>query len=232
MQSLGSGYRALVIGASGGIGSAVVDVLRADADCGGVACLSRASHPGFDLADAGSIRAAAADLSGEGPFSLIFDATGALEIDGHGPEKSLRAVDADVMARQFAVNAIGPALLLQQFLPHLARDRRALVATLSARVGSIGDNRLGGWISYRASKAALNQIVRTVAVEVARTHPQAVIAALHPGTVATSLSDRFAGSRERFSPQQSAGLLLSVLDGLQPVSSGGFFAYDGSVIDW
>ncbi|MNL24833.1 C-factor [compost metagenome] len=136
------------------------------------------------------------------------------------------------MARQFAVNAIGPALLLKYFTPLLRRDRRSIFASLSARVGSIGDNRLGGWISYRASKAAQNQIIRTAAIEIARTNPQAIIVALHPGTVDTDLSQQFSKGKDLFTPKQSAARLMETIDGLTPAQTGQFFAYDGSRIEW
>ena len=231
MKSLPSGYRALVVGASGGIGAAAAELLRDEPGGGGVETLSRRDD-GLDLTEEGTIAAAAERLRDGTPFDLVFDATGALTIDGIGPEKTIRVLDPQAMAKQFAVNAIGPALIFKHFLPLLRRDRRAVFATLSARVGSIGDNRLGGWISYRASKAALNQIVRTTAIEAARTHPQAVIAALHPGTVTTPLSEPYSAGRERLSPDHSARMLLDVLDGLQPAQSGRFFAYDGSAIEW
>ena len=231
MKSLPTGYRALVVGASGGIGAAAADLLRDEPGSGGVETLSRRDD-GLDLTEEGTIAAAAERLRDGTPFDLVFDATGALTIDGIGPEKTIRVLDPQAMAKQFAVNAIGPALIFKHFLPLLRRDRRAVFATLSARVGSIGDNRLGGWISYRASKAALNQIVRTTAIEAARTHPQAVIAALHPGTVTTPLSEPYGAGRERLSPDHSARMLLDVLDGLQPAQSGRFFAYDGSAIEW
>ncbi|WP_182085028.1 SDR family NAD(P)-dependent oxidoreductase [Aureimonas sp. ME7] len=229
LTSLRRGYQALVFGATGGIGGAVAARLEADATCGRVVALSR--RDGFDLEDEGSIAAQAARLADQ-RFDLVFDATGALQIDGYGPEKALRAIDPAGMASQFAVNAIGPALILKHFAPLLPRDRRAIFATLSARVGSIGDNRLGGWISYRAAKAALNQILRTAAIEIARTHPRAVVAALHPGTVATALSDPFASARDRLTPEASAEALLAVLDGLPPERTGSFLAYDGSPIEW
>jgi NAD(P)-dependent dehydrogenase (short-subunit alcohol dehydrogenase family) len=231
LLSLREGYRAVVIGSSGGIGSAVAARLSADPRCGEVVALSRAG--GLDLLDEASIEAAAARIrEGGAPPDLVFDATGALVVDGYAPEKALRALDPAGMAAQFAVNAVGPALLLKHFAPLLPKDRRSLFATLSARVGSIGDNRLGGWISYRAAKAALNQILRTAAVEVARARPEAVLVALHPGTVATRLSDPFAGTRERLSPEAAAAALLSVLDGLTPAQTGGFFAYDGTPVEW
>ncbi|MBE7182916.1 MAG: SDR family oxidoreductase [Methylobacterium mesophilicum] len=230
LTSLPEGYRAVVIGGTGGIGAAVAGSLRNDPRCAAIVTLSRAD--GLDLVDEAGIRAAAERIAEGGEIDLVFDATGALTIDGYGPEKSLRAISAEGMRMQFAVNAVGPAMLLKHFAPLLPRGRRSLFATLSARVGSIGDNRLGGWISYRAAKAALNQIVRTAAIEIGRSRPEAVVVALHPGTVATRLSDPFASNRDRFSPAESAERLLRVLDALPSSASGGFFAHDGSPIDW
>ncbi|PPJ49446.1 C factor [Rhizobium sp. KAs_5_22] len=232
LPSLGRGYHALVLGASGGIGSAFLRAFEDDPACARATDLSRRAD-GFDVTDEASVADAAKWLDGEGiRFDVIVCATGALTIDGVGPEKSIRAIEADAMAAQFALNAIGPALVLKHFSGLLHRDRRSLMAFLSARVGSIGDNRLGGWISYRAAKAALNQIVRTASIEIARTRPQAVVAALHPGTVATALSDRFPAGHERFTPEDSVRRLLAVLDALEPVQTGGFHAYDGQTIPW
>lgn len=231
MNSLGTGYRAVVIGASGGIGSAVAAALEGDDGCGDLRRLSR-STDALDLTDEATVARAAARLAGEGgAIDLLFDATGALDIDGQGPEKSMRALDPAAMMRQFAVNAVGPALLIKHFAPLLARDRRAVFATLSARVGSIGDNRLGGWISYRSAKAALNQIVRTASVELSRTHPKALLVALHPGTVETGLTAAYPNAR-KVSPRQSAEALLGVLDTLPVSATGGFYAYDGQPIEW
>ena len=214
--------RSLVLGSNGGIGGAFVRHLP------GARGLSR--KDGLDWTR--PAEAEATLLSASGPFDLILDATGALEIDGHGPEKQLRAIEAEAMAAQFAVNAIGPALILKHHDHLLPRTGRAVIATLSARVGSIGDNGLGGWISYRASKAALNQIVRTAAIEISRKRPEAIVVALHPGTVATGLSAKFAGNRETFTPDEAAAKLLAVLDILSPADTGGFFAYDGLRIPW
>lgn len=217
--------RVLLIGASGGIGAALADALSA-AD---LTTLSR-SENGLDVTDESSVAAAAERV--EGPFDLVFDATGALEIDGRGPEKSLGDIDAQAMAAQFALNATGPALLLKHFAPKLARDRRAVFATLSARVGSIGDNRLGGWYGYRASKAALNQIVRGAAVEIARKRPEAVVLALHPGTVETALTAKYAGRHPTVKPAEAARNLLAVITARGPEDSGGFFAWDNQPIPW
>lgn len=232
LATLGRHFRALVIGASGGIGAAFVDSLRADPACGQVVTLSR-QEDGVDITDEPSLAAAAERLGAQGMiFDLILCATGALTINGIGPEKTIKAVSAEAMAAQFAVNAIGPALVLKYFSPLLAKNSRSIMAFLSARVGSIGDNRLGGWISYRASKAALNQIVHTAAIEIARLRPYAIIVSLHPGSVATSLSTPFAAGHARMTPPESAELLLKVLDDLSPQQSGSFFAYDGSKIEW
>lgn len=231
MDSLGSTYKAVIIGASGGIGAALAAALEADERCGGLVRLSR-SVDGVDLTDEQSIaRAAILVREKHGEIDLVFDATGALEIEGTGPEKALRALDSAVMARQFAVNAIGPALLIKHFSPLLPRSRRAIFATLSARVGSIGDNRLGGWISYRAAKAALNQIVRTAAIEIARTHPQALVLALHPGTVATRLTTPFRHG-DGTAPEEAAASLLQVIDRLSASETGKFYAYDGQPVGW
>lgn len=219
--------RAIVIGASGGIGNAVAGALENRG--AEVVRLSR-SGTGLDLCREASIAEAASGLNG--PFDLILDTTGALEIGGNGPEKTIAAIEPEAMTAQFAVNAIGPALLLKHFHPLLPREGRAVFATLSARVGSIGDNGLGGWISYRAAKAALNQIVRTAAIEIARKRPEAVIVALHPGTVQSALTRKYVGRHPSVPPEEAARNLLAVIDGLGPNESGGFFAWDGKAVPW
>jgi NAD(P)-dependent dehydrogenase (short-subunit alcohol dehydrogenase family) len=229
---------ALVIGSTGGIGTALLAQLESDRTFAQVCGLSRASQPPLDLLDQASIAQAAKHVSGLMVTSgldlrLVVDATGTLFGDGHSPEKSWRQLDPVQMAHAFAINAIGPALLMKHFLPLFPKQGKAVFATLSAKVGSIGDNRLGGWYSYRASKAALNQLVHTAAIELRRGQPDAICVALHPGTVATGLSAPFAKSGlDVQPPAASASRILAVLDGLTNADSGGFFNHDGSRLPW
>ena len=183
MNSLRAGYKAIVLGATGAIGGAFVEALQRKPECAGVIGLSRRSDPPFDLANEESIAECARTLAPRGPFDLIIDATGVLTIDRLGPEKRLLDLDAARLSHAFLVNAIGPALLLKHFIALLPSKSRGIFATLSARVGSITDNRKGGWYGYRASKAALNMLLRTAAIEARRQRPEAVFAALQPGTV-------------------------------------------------
>lgn len=219
--------RALVIGASGGIGGALVSEIRSRGFA--VTGLSR-RRDGLDITSEASVAAALGALDGD--YDLIITATGALKIGETGPEKALRQLDESYLVAQFAINAIGPALILKHALRLLPRDRRAVFAALSARVGSIGDNRLGGWYGYRASKAALNQFLHGAAIEVARSHPHAVLAALHPGTVATPFTRGFVKPENAVPPQAAAKNLLNVLEGLDAARSGGFFDYAGREIPW
>ena len=219
--------RALVIGASGGIGAALAAALGADPYYEVIA-LSRTGVPAIDLTDEASI-AAAADRVG-GPLHLIINAVGALHIDGRAPEKRLAELSAARLAAAFAVNAIGPALVLKHFAPLLARDERAVFATLSARVGSIGDNRLGGWYGYRASKAALNQFVRTAAIEIGRTRPHAFVLCVHPGTVKTRLSAPITGGTRGRDPAVAAAQLLAVIRAVK--QSGVFVDQTGAIVPW
>ncbi len=230
-----------MFGASGGIGAALANALAARDDVAEVLAGSRsAAAPGhakmrpfaFDLQDEASIAAACAGIGA--PLDMVLVATGRLtRADGTGPEKALRAVTGEGLAEMFAINAIGPALIAKHALPLLRRDRRSVFAALSARVGSISDNRLGGWHAYRASKAALNMLVRNLAIELSRSHPQAVAVTLHPGTVDTGLSQPFqkgVPAEKLFTPQVSAERLLAVLDGLAPADSGRLFAWDGAEV--
>lgn len=217
----------LIIGASGGIGAALSDAAAARG--ARVTGLSR-RQDGFDITDPASVAAHLGRL--EGPFDRVIVATGILAPPGGAPEKALARIDAAEMARVLAVNTIGPALVLGHLPRLIPRDRPAAIGVLSARVGSIGDNRIGGWHSYRASKAALNQIIRGAAIELARTHRQAVCVALHPGTVATPFTADYAGRHKVTPPGQAAENLMSVLDDLTPDQSGGFFDYSGKPVPW
>lgn len=231
LYSLGSNYRALVIGSTGALGTAFAQALRNDPQCACVTELSRRTTPGFTLEDEASIAAAASALRDDGPFAFIIDATGALTIDGSGPEKHLGALDTNKLLRSFQVNTIGPALLLKHFLP-LLRHERAIFAKLSARVGSISDNQKGGWYGYRASKAALNMMLQTAGIEFARKNKQTVIVALQPGTVASPLSQPFASASHTISAAESVSGLLKSIDALEPVSGAHFVDYAGQPIAW
>lgn len=219
--------KALVIGDSGGIGAAVADALRQR----GAKVTGLSRRDGLDLTDPDSVEGTAQALAGQ-RFDLIFNATGALVIDGHQPEKTIRAIDADAMNAHFALNATGVALLLRHFSPLMHEDARAVFASLSARVGSIGDNGFGGWISYRAAKAAQNQIIRTAAIEIARLHKDHIVIALHPGTVETPLTRDYANRYPTITAEESAGALLSVIDRLTPKDNGGFRDWKGAPIPW
>ena len=224
------GRDAIVIGASGGIGAAFVEALSAEPGRGRIFALSRRAS-GFDIRREDDVARAAAALAAEDTApDIILVATGVLAPDGARPERSLAEIDAARMAEVLEVNAIGPALVFKHFLPLLPRKGRSVMAALSARVGSIGDNRLGGWTSYRASKAALNQIVRCAAIEAARTRPDAVVVALHPGTVETDLSRGEARGRYTAGAAEAARRMLDVLAGLS--ASGSFRAWDGGEIPW
>jgi NAD(P)-dependent dehydrogenase (short-subunit alcohol dehydrogenase family) len=224
---------AVVFGASGGIGGALIEAAEATGSFAHVAAFGRATSPAFDLLDEASIEQAAAFAAAKGELRLVIDATGFLHDERQRPEKSWRQLDAAALARSFALNAIGPALIMKHVLPLLPRSGKAVFATLSARVGSIGDNQLGGWYAYRASKAALNQLVRTASVELARRSSEALCVALHPGTVATDLSAPFAATGlEVHAPIAAARNLLAVADRLTAEANGGFFDWRGHPVPW
>lgn len=224
---------AVIFGASGGIGGALVEAIRATECFERVIALSRSTSPSIDLLDEESLEGAAASAADLGELRLVIDATGFLHDERQEPEKTWRQLDADNLARSFALNVTGPALIMKHVLPRLPRSGKAIFATLSARVGSIGDNRLGGWYSYRASKAALNQLVRTAAVELSRRSPDALCIALHPGTVATALSAPFGASGlQVHSPAAAAQYLLAVVDQLTADANGGFFDWRGQQVPW
>ncbi|MES2843095.1 MAG: SDR family NAD(P)-dependent oxidoreductase [Pseudomonadota bacterium] len=232
---------AVVIGGTGGIGAALVRGLRAQGF--EVMALGRRTQPALDYATESTVAICAqhvADhLAHTGlPLQRLVVATGFLHGDTVSgqraePERSWQHLSADGLQHNFLINAIGPALVMRHFLPLLPKQGRCVAAFLSARVGSIGDNALGGWYAYRASKAALNQLVHTSAIELARRNKEALCVALHPGTVDTGLSQPFAkkGLQVR-PPAEAAAQLLAVIDALPPGSSGQFFDHQGLTVPW
>ncbi|WP_210542697.1 SDR family NAD(P)-dependent oxidoreductase [Rhodoferax sp. PAMC 29310] len=228
---LSSGFTAVVVGASGAIGQAWLAELQADPRCARAVGLSRHSTPSLVLEDEASLAVCAKSLAAIGPLHLVLDATGALHIDGRGPEKRLDELDGAALLRAMQVNAVGPALLIKHLAPLLATGQRVVWAKLSARVGSIEDNHKGGWYGYRASKAALNMFLQTAAIELARKRPLAVVAALQPGTVRSRLSQPFVGD-QALDPQVSAQRLLAVLDTLAPSGRAHFVDHLGQAIPW
>ena len=231
--------RCAVVGAGGGIGAALSAALLAHPGVATVYALSRQALPAAprqvpvtaDLLDEDSLARAAARLREDGPLDLVIVATGVLQDAQTAPEKRWESLHASTLAHSFAVNAIGPALCARHFLPLLRTDAKSVFAALSARVGSIEDNRRGGWYGYRASKAALNMLLKSLALELTRRAPAALCVGLHPGTVDTALSKPFQRAvpeQQLFTPAQSARCLLEVLDGLQDSDTGGVFAWDGS----
>ncbi|GAK33505.1 SDR family oxidoreductase [Iodidimonas nitroreducens] len=249
LATFGDNLRVAVIGAHGALGSAFIRHLEQSPHVGRIFALSRRhENDGDERLQDGKKRALFLDLEDESSIAkaaqairddaagldVILCATGLLhDAKGLSPEKSWRMLAPQAMAQSFAINAMGPALVAKHMLPLLPRDRRVAFAALSARVGSISDNHLGGWYSYRAAKAALNMMIRSLAIELARKNDQALCVGLHPGTVDSHLSAPFQSqvpAAKLFSADDSAGWLLDVLDGLKPDDSGGCFAWDGKAI--
>lgn len=226
---------AVIVGASGGIGGAFEAALIEEGvfDTVHGFARSRTGAQHLDLLDEESIAAAAAHVAKGPPPTLVIVATGLLHAGDHGPEKALRDLDPDWLAKVYAVNAIGPALLAKHFLPILPKSERSVFAALSARVGSISDNRVGGWYGYRASKAALNMLVRTLAIEERRVNARTIVVALHPGTVDTALSRPFQGNVQPgrlFAADRAALQLLDVIEELKVSDSGNLFDFEGKEI--
>lgn len=231
LTSFPHGYRALVIGSTGAIGAAFVRELGSDRGCAGVDGLHRRSQPPIDFDREDSVADAARALEAAAPLHLIVVAAGVLHTPRFMPEKRLADLRYDQMLETFRANTFGPAVAIAHFSRLLDRQRGVL-AVISAKVGSIEDNRLGGWYSYRASKAALNMVLKTAAIEVRRTNPNAVLVALHPGTVASNLSQPFRGGELGRPADDAARDMLGVLDRLTPAQTGGFYAYDGTQLPW
>ncbi len=243
-ESFGQNLRCVVVGSSGGIGAAILDALVESEQVSRIHALSRSgrSHPSkkvanltFDFTDEESLIAAAQALEEVKPFDLIIVATGLLQGQGISPEKNLRALSYEGFAKSFEINTIGPAMTAKYFAPLLKRDGKAVFAALSARVGSISDNRLGGWYAYRASKAALNMVLKTLSIELGRRFKNQIIVGLHPGTVDTGLSKPFQGNvpeGKLFTPEYSAEQLLHVIDGLNETDSGNLFDWAGKQVEF
>lgn len=231
LRSFPQGFRALIIGSSGAIGSAFAGLLRTDPGCGAVVCISRHSLPMIDYANESSISSAAAAFADQPPFHLIINAAGVLHAAEFMPEKKFSDLNYTQMVTSFTVNAFGPALAMRHFLK-LLDPHRGVFAVISAKVGSIGDNRLGGWYSYRASKAALNMFLKTASIESRRVNPNSVLVALHPGTVNSNLSEPFRGAQIGRPPDAAAGDMLRVIDSLTPAETGCFYSYDGAQLPW
>ncbi len=232
---------AVIIGASGGIGGALAKQVAGSGQYSVIHGISRTPSADrgairfhiADIVDESSVERVAGTIGTDEPVGLVIVASGLLHDTHIHPEKALKMLDPAAMARLFAVNTIGPAIVAKHFVPLLPRRGRSVFAVLSARVGSIEDNRLGGWYSYRASKAALNQVIRSLAVELKRTHPDAIALALHPGTVATNLSKPFRSDETRtglFAPDDAASNLLKLIDLATVEQSGALLAWDGSRI--
>ncbi len=247
LRSYGTGLEVAVFGATGGLGGAFVSALAEDPAVARVHALSRRTPPSLpegavwhpcDLTEEDSVAAAVQSVqAAAGALHLAVVAIGVLQDETRGisPEKTWRQLDPQAMADVFRINTVAPALAAKHVLPLLDRSRRTAFAALSARVGSIEDNRYGGWHSYRASKAALNQLLKTFAIELARRNPAAFCVGLHPGTVDTDLSKPFQRNvpdGQLFTPAYSAQRLLAVLDGLGEGDSGGLFAWDGTRIPY
>jgi NAD(P)-dependent dehydrogenase (short-subunit alcohol dehydrogenase family) len=232
----------VIIGSSGAIGSEFTRQVAQKCGMSHVYAFSRSgeaeaienvTYSHVDLTDEASIESAAELSSGGGAIDMVIVATGMLSDEEIMPEKGLRDLSAEKFEHVFAVNTIGPALVMKHFLPVMRRDERAIFAVLSARVGSISDNYLGGWHAYRASKAALNMLVKNASIEVARRNKQAIVVSLHPGTVNSALSKPFqqhVKPEKLFTPEYSVSQMMNVLNGLASTDSGKCFAYDGKEI--
>ena len=224
-------FRALVIGSSGAIGSAFMDLLQNNPLCSSVVGIHRHSDNPIDYQHPDSIEACAATLSAEAPFQLIINTIGLLHTSKWMPEKKLDDLNAEQMLELMKINAMGPALTIRHF-SKLLDSKHSIMVTLSAKVGSIGDNRLGGWYSYRASKAALNMVIKTASIEWARTKPNAVLIAMHPGTVNSELSKPFRGEQIGRPANEAATDMFRVIEQLKTEYSGSFLSYSGEKLPW
>ena len=230
-----------VIGSSGAIGRAFVDHYINDLSINSIFSFSRSSigidnnkvkHFSIDIENESSIENAAKSVE-ETNFDEIIIASGLLHTNEFGPEKSIKDLKADNILKVLNVNTVGPAIIGKYFLPLLNKDNKSVMAFLSARVGSISENKLGGWYAYRASKSALNQVIKTFSIELKRTNPKAIIIGLQPGTVDSELSAPFKRSvsnNKLFSAEYRVSQLIGVIERADESSSGNLISWDGEII--
>ncbi len=224
----------VVIGGTGSIGSACAEEFNYRQPDTEIILLGRETESGIDLLSEDSISKAAAKVAARKlPVASVIVATGILHNELVRPEKTWKQVNQEALELLFRVNSIGPMLVMKHFLPLLPKSEKSVFACLSARVGSIADNGLGGWYGYRASKAALNQFVKTASIELSRTRPEAICMAIHPGTVATRLSDPFTKKGLNvLTPRDCAKRLYKLLNAADIQDNGGFFDYEKRRIPW
>jgi NAD(P)-dependent dehydrogenase (short-subunit alcohol dehydrogenase family) len=224
---------AVVIGNSGSIGSAIEKELS-DQGFKNIIGFNRSSSPRLDLLNEETIAQSAQFIKDQNtPVSLVFDATGLLHDDNNMPEKTYKNIDQIFMRKNFEINVMGPALIMKYFLPLLDKEEKSIFASISAKVGSISDNRYGGWYSYRASKAALNQMIKTASIEMKMKNQKAICLAIHPGTVESKLSKPFQKNDLTIqSPQESASNIFKILTSSTSKDTGSFYNWDGKIIDW
>lgn len=224
---------AVVIGNSGSIGSAIEKELS-DQGFKNIIGFNRSSNPRLDLLNEETIAQSAQFIKDQNtPVSLVFDATGLLHDDNNMPEKTYKNIDQIFMRKNFEINVMGPALIMKYFLPLLDKEEKSIFASISAKVGSISDNRYGGWYSYRASKAALNQMIKTASIEMKMKNQNAICLAIHPGTVESKLSKPFQKNDLTIqSPQESASNIFKILNSSTSKDTGSFYNWDGKIIDW
>ena len=224
---------AVVIGNSGSIGSAIEKELS-DQGFKNIIGFNRSSNPRLDLLNEETIAQSAQFIKDKDiPVSIVFDATGLLHDDNNMPEKTYKNIDQIFMRKNFEINVMGPALIMKYFLPLLDKEEKSIFASISAKVGSISDNRYGGWYSYRASKAALNQMIKTASIEMKMKNQNAICLAIHPGTVESKLSKPFQKNDLTIqSPQESASNIFKILNSSTSKDTGSFYNWDGKIIDW
>jgi len=231
MNLLPNSFRALVIGSSGTIGSAFLDHLTNNPSCSEVVGVHRHSEFPIDYQNLASIELCANALIHKAPFQLIINTVGVLHTSNFMPEKKLEDLNAKQLMELMTVNAIGPALTIRHF-SKLLDPQNSIMVTLSAKVGSIEDNRLGGWYSYRASKAALNMLIKTASIEWMRTKSNTAIIVMHPGTVNSGLSKPFRGEQIGRPAKDAVADMFNVIENLKKEDSGSFISYSGERLPW